>query len=234
MALSGVLVRRSPSVYFVAVLGRASRAPDPSLRVRPFVPPCSSSKPRLASNYFLASLQPATLLSCRATLLKRAISRCQNARPRRSVVGVVHRPRAARLGHRPARSARSPSRACGARGGSVRLGHRPARAARFPSRGTQAAAVAAVCGLGIGRPGLLALPQEHAAPVVAVCGFARRYVAQLLPVVLVCTGSPPDVGVTAGVGKRAGMYAPPGGSSVVVVEKLGVPEGGARARGIGN
>ena len=36
-----VLVRRIPSVYAVAVLGRASQAPDPSLRVRPFVPPCS-------------------------------------------------------------------------------------------------------------------------------------------------------------------------------------------------
>ena len=129
----------------------------------------------------------------------------------------------------------------------MRLRHRPARAARFPSRGTQAAPVAAVCGLGIGRPGLLALPQEHAggrggsvrlghrparaarfpsrgtqaAPVAAVCGFARRYVAQLLPVVLVCAGSPPDVGVTAGVGKRAGMYAPPGGSSVVVAASAG-------------
>ena len=83
------------------------------------------------------------------------------------------------------------------------------------------APMVAVCGLGIGQPGLLALPQEHVAPVAAVCGFARRYVAQLLPVVLVCAGSPPDVGVTAGVGKRAGMYAPPGGSSVVVAASAG-------------
>jgi hypothetical protein len=106
---------------------------------------------------------------------------------------MVRRPRAARLGHRPARAARSPSRASGARGGSVRLGHRPARAARSPSRACgarggsvrlrhrparaarlpqeQVAPVAAVCGFGIGRPGLLALPQEYAAPVAAVCGF---------------------------------------------------------------
>jgi hypothetical protein len=110
-----------------------------------------------------------------------------------------------------------------------------------------AAPVAAVCGFGIGRPGLLAFPREGRkrrpwrqcaawasagqgcslslksmrAAVAAVCGFARRYVAQLLPVVLVCAGSPPDVGVTAGVGKRAGMYAPPGGSSVVVAASAG-------------
>ena len=40
-AHNGVLFRRSPSVYPVAVPGRASQAPDPSLRVRPFVPPSS-------------------------------------------------------------------------------------------------------------------------------------------------------------------------------------------------
>jgi hypothetical protein len=51
---NGVLFRRSPSVYSVAVPGRASQAPDPSLRVRPFVPPSSCSKPLLAPSYLSA------------------------------------------------------------------------------------------------------------------------------------------------------------------------------------
>jgi hypothetical protein len=40
-----------------------------------------------------------------------------------------------------------------------------------------------------GTPGKIKWPEL--APVAAVCGFARRYVAQLLPVVLVSAGSPP-------------------------------------------
>eukprot|EP01046_Picozoa_sp_COSAG06_P018323 COSAG06_NODE_1272_length_10054_cov_52.873430_2_plen_271_part_00 len=86
--------------------------------------------------------------------------------------------------------------ASGARGGSVRLGHRPARAARSPSR---------ACG----RP----WRQCAASPGGMSPSFFLSCLSAPVP--------PPDVGVTADVGKRAGMYAPPGGSSVVVAASAG-------------